>query len=264
MTSEYEETTVIVGGAPMVLVRGGVGKPLLVLHDELGFPGWLQWNKALAQNRALIIPLQPGFGRSEGLPWLRDYRDLAVHYTRLLRQFPTPIDVIGFSAGGYLAAEIAAVNSSLFDRMVLVAPLGVRPSEGEIFDFLAVTARTHVAATVGRQDAPEFATIYGGDLGGDQFMLFEAARAETSRLSWEPFMFDPALPHLLSEVEVKTLLIRGTEDIVSPPGCIDAYAAALPWATAAAIEGVGHRPEIEDPIGFLDLVETFFSANVGG
>ena len=44
--------------------------------------------------------------------------------------------------------------------MVLVGPLGLRPTDGEIFDFLAVTIRTHVAATVSKVDAPEFA----GDL----------------------------------------------------------------------------------------------------
>ena len=42
--------------------------------------------------------------------------------------------MIGFSAGAYIAAEMAAACPDLFDRMVLVGPLGLRPTEGEIFD----------------------------------------------------------------------------------------------------------------------------------
>lgn len=253
------ESRTEVGSTPLVLLRKGQGAPLLILHDELGFPGWMRWNDALAGTREQIVPLQPGFGRSAPVPWARDYRDLAAHYARAVRQLGTPIDVIGFSAGGYLAAEMAVIDPELFERIVLVGPLGVKPLAGDIFDFLAVTTRTHVAATVSKRDAPEFGKIYGGEMGSSQFLLFEAARAETSRLGWQPFMFDPALPALLSGVPNETLIIRGFDDIVCPQGCVDAYAAALPHARVSIIDGVGHRPEIEDPDAFLSLVQTFLS-----
>lgn len=243
----------------LVVRKRGAGKPLLILHDELGFPGWMQWNDVLGESREQIVPLQPGFGHSEHLDWLRDYRDLAAYYARFVRQLGAPVDVIGFSAGGYLAAEMAAIDPGLFDKIALVGPLGVRPAHGEIYDFLAVTARTHVAATVSKQDAPEFSKIYGGKMGPEQFMLFEAARAETSRLGWQPFMFDPSLPALLKGVTNETLIIRGTDDLICPLGCVEAYESALPNATISSIEGVGHRPEIEDPDAFIRLVRNFLS-----
>ena len=37
-------------------MRGGQGKPLLVLHDEMGYTGWMGWNEELAKSRELIIP----------------------------------------------------------------------------------------------------------------------------------------------------------------------------------------------------------------
>ena len=45
---------------------------------------------------------------------------------------------------------------------------------------------------------------------------FEDARTETSRLGWEPYMHDPALPHLLRGIKTPVLLVRGsnTEPIV--------------------------------------------------
>ena len=109
-----------------------------------------------------------------------------------------PVDVIGFSAGGFIAAEMAAADPRIFSRMVLVAPMGIKPSEGEIKDIFPITIRTHLRATVADPaGTPEFAKLYGGEMTPAQFEAFEDARAETARIGWEPYMHDPALPHLL-------------------------------------------------------------------
>jgi pimeloyl-ACP methyl ester carboxylesterase len=177
-------------------------------------------------------------------------------YARMAReQGWTPLDIIGFSAGGYVAAEFAAAAPEICKSVTLVAPLGIRPLEGEIFDFLATTVRTHVAATVSKVDAPEFAEIYGGGMTPEQFELFEDARAETARIGWEPFMFNPSLPHHLKGIgQLPVLLVWGTDDLVAPKGLIDAYDQAVPNSKVVTVSGVGHRPEIEDPEGFLAAV----------
>jgi len=249
----------MVGDVPVTVRRGGEGPPLLVLHDELGFPGWMSWNDRLAMTHELIAPLQPAYGQTPKVEWIRSYRDLGGFYARMMReQGWQGVPVIGFSAGAFVAAEMAAACPAIFSRMVLVGPLGLRPTDGEIFDFLAVTIRTHVAATVSNIDAPEFAKIYGGEMTPEQFELFEDARAETARIGWEPFMFDPSLGHLLEGVgDLPTLLIRGTEDLIAPEGCIRAYEAVLPSSTTVSIDGAGHRPEIEDADAFLSAVTSF-------
>jgi pimeloyl-ACP methyl ester carboxylesterase len=253
-----EERTVEVGGTEVVVQSLGAGPPLLVLHDELGFSGWLRWTRELAAERQLLVPLQPGFGRTPRVEWVADYRDLAAFYLRLARELgPGRLDVIGFSAGGYLAAELAAACPEAVGRLVLVAPLGVRPRQGEIFDFLAATARTHLAATVTRTDAPEVSAIYGGEMTPEAFELFEAARAETSRLGWEPFMFSPSLPYRLEAVEAKTLVVWGEADRVAPEDCARRYAECVPGARLATLPQVGHRPEIEATDAFVELVTTF-------
>lgn len=253
------ETTLELGDLSVVVLRRGSGRPLLMLHDELGFPGWMRWNEQLAGSHEFVVPLQPGFGRTPRVPWLRDFRDLAVLYTRLVREMGlAPVDVIGFSAGAYIAAEMAVMNPDQFARMVLVGPLGLRPLDGEIFDFLAVTMTTHVAATVSHHEAEEFGTMYGGEVTPEQFELFEAARGETSRLGWEPFMFDPSLPHHLAGIgDLPTMVVWGDEDLIVPRGVVDAYAAALPAARIEIMPGVGHRPEIEDVVGFVACLSTF-------
>ena len=83
--------------------------------------------------------------------------------------------------------------------MVLVAPEGIRPPEGEgyIMDFFQVMAPQHFAATMNNPaEVPEIAQLYGGQ-GPEAFELWEDARAQTARIAWQPFMFNPSLPHLL-------------------------------------------------------------------
>jgi pimeloyl-ACP methyl ester carboxylesterase len=256
------EQVVQVGDVPVTIVRGGEGPPLLVLHDELGYPGWMGWNDQMATSHELIIPLQPAYGQTPRVDWIRSHRDLAGFYGRMVReQGWVGAPVLGFSAGAYIAAEMAAACPEVFSRMALVGPLGLRPTEGEIFDFLAVTIRTHVAATVTRTDAPEFAQIYGGEMTPEQFELFEDARAETARIGWEPFMFNDSLGPLLGGIgNLPALLVRGTDDLIAPQGCITAYEAAIPNSTTVVIDGAGHRPEIEDPEAFLAAVTAFLGA----
>jgi pimeloyl-ACP methyl ester carboxylesterase len=253
------EETIRTGGIELAIIKGGSGKPLLILHDELGYPGWMSWNTRLAEQRTLLIPLQPGFGKTPRVDWIMNYRDLACFYARMLReQRLDPIDMIGFSAGGYIAAEMAASDPRIFRRMVLVAPMGIKPVDGEILDFLELTIRSHLRATVADPvNTEEFARIYGGEMTPAQFEAFEDARTETSRLGWDPFMYNPSLPYLLEGLATPTLLVHGTSDTVVPRSCIDGYLGALPNARAVVIEGVGHRPEIENPLEFVRLIKEF-------
>ena len=110
------------------------------------------------------------------------------------------------------------------------------------------------------EGTPEFAQIYGGQMTPEQFEAFEDARAESSRLGWEPYMHNPSLPHRLRGNNTRTLLVWGTKDGVVPRGCIDAYKKALSNAQVVEIDGAGHRPEIERPLEFVRAVNKFLAA----
>jgi pimeloyl-ACP methyl ester carboxylesterase len=257
----WSQISVKAANAELAVIRGGSGKPLLIFHDELGYPGWMMWNERLAEKRELIIPLQPGFGKSTRIDWVMNYRDLAAFYAQVTRELKAdPIDVIGFSGGGFIAAEMAAADPKIFSRMALVAPMGIKPEEGEILDFFALTIRRHLRATVAEPEkTPEFAKIYGGEMTAEQFEAFEDARSETARIGWEPFMHSPNLPQRLYGVQMPSLLIWGTRDGVVPRGCIDAYQKALSGSKVATIEGAGHRPEIEREYEFSRAVAQFLA-----
>jgi pimeloyl-ACP methyl ester carboxylesterase len=74
-------------------------------------------------------------------------------------------------------------------------------------------------------------------------------------------MFNPSLGPLLEGIgDLPALLVRGSDDLIAPEGCVRAYEAVLPRSTSVSIAGVGHRPEIEDPDAFLSAVTAFLGA----
>jgi len=261
-TQGWKEQTVRVAGTDLKLIQGGSGNPLLVLHEELGHPGWSRWHEELARDHTLILPLHPGFGQSPQVKWLRNVRDLACFYGRLVReQYPGAIDVIGFSLGGWIAAEMATFDARQFRRMVLVAPTGIRPPQGEIKDLFTVPARTYLNASVHNiEGTPEFAKLYGGEQTPAQFEAWEDARAEAARLAWEPYMFNPSLPQLLEGIAgLPTLLVWGQQDEVVPVSAGEAYHKSIAGSEFLMLDGCGHRPEIEKQAEFTERVIKFLA-----
>jgi pimeloyl-ACP methyl ester carboxylesterase len=247
-TPEGKEQTLRVGDSSLTVIQGGSGQPVLVLHEELGDPGWLQWHTELARSRTLMIPQHPGFGKSPQIKWIRNIRDLACFYSRLIReQGLAPIDVIGFSLGGWIAAEMAVNEAKQFRHLVLVGA--------------TVTARNYLNASVqdGKGTA-EFAKLFGGEHTPEQFEAWEDARAETSRIAWQPYMFNPSLPQLLEGVAaLPTLLIWGRQDRIVPLSAGEAYHKSIAGSELMVLDRCGHRPEIEKQAEFSQRVQRFLA-----
>ena len=90
----------------------------LIFHDEIAHPGALKFHEALAQDYTVYIPSHPGFGRTPRLDWVMNMRDLAGWYLMALDELNLgPVNAIGCSLGGWLAAEIATMHPGQFKKL---------------------------------------------------------------------------------------------------------------------------------------------------
>jgi len=245
------------------LRMGGKGEPLLVLHSELGVPGWLQAYEALTEYFTVYVPSLPGFGQSARPDWIVSVRDLAAWVTWFARdlQLPQPMYVLGFSMGGWVAAEIATVNASIFKKMVLIAPAGLKPEEGEIWDYFANSARgAFEQAFYNPAQASEYAQYYGKAWTPEEEEEVERNREMAARLLWKPYMRSHTLRALLRGVATPTLLVWGREDRIIPGNAAQLYQQAIQGSTTHTLDQCGHMPEVEKPAEFVHVVLDFLTA----
>jgi pimeloyl-ACP methyl ester carboxylesterase len=251
-----------VAGITVELRRGGSGTPLLVIHGELGVPGWLESFAHLAEHYDVIVPSLPGYGRSTRPDWVMSVHDLAAWVTWFARDadLRTPVNVIGCSLGGWVAAEIATVAPQFFNKMVLVGPMGIKPEQGEIFDYFLESGLTGLRRAFHRpEQSSEFMRYWGKEWTPEETDLVEQHREMTCRIGWKPYMHSLTLRHLLPGVSTPTLLVWGGEDVITPIDSGEIYQRAMPRSRLVVIENCGHMPEMEKPTEFAALIENFLA-----
>jgi len=256
----FTEGFVDAAGVRVQLRTGGRGEPLLVLHSELGVPGWLRAYQGLAEHFTVYVPSLPGFGRSARPDWIVSVRDLAAWVTWFVRdqKLPQPLHVIGFSMGGWVAAEIATMNAAIFKKMVLVAPAGLKPEAGEIWDYFAHSGREAFRhAVYVPEQASEYAQYYGKEWTPEEEEQVEINREMAARLLWKPYMRSHTLAALLRGIATPTLLVWGREDTIIPLSACRLYQQAIPGATAKILDRCGHMPELEQPDAFVNVALDF-------
>ena len=258
----FTEAFVEAAGVRIQLRRGGAGAPLLILHGELGVPGWLRAYAQLARHFTVYVPSLPGFGQSARPDWIVTVRDLAAWASWFVRDLglSSPLPVIGFSLGGWVAAEIATMNAALFTKIVLVDAAGLQPDEGHVWDYFVHGSREAFAqAFSDPTQAPEYARYYGDAWTQDDETQAERNREMAARLLWKPYMRSHTLPALLRGVATPTLVVWGREDGIIPLSVCDRYVRAIPGATANVLDRCGHLPEMEQPDAFVRAVLDFLA-----
>ena len=164
--------------------------------------------------------------------------------------------------GGWVAAEIATVNSSIFKKMVLVGAAGLKPDEGETWDYFVNSGRqAFERAFYDRDRSAEYARYYGRDWTPEEEEQVEINREMAARLLWKPYLRSRTLPGLLPGVATPTLVVWGREDAIIPLNAGELYERAIPGATSAVLDGCGHMPEMEQPERFAQIVHDFLSSD---
>jgi pimeloyl-ACP methyl ester carboxylesterase len=243
-----------VGGGELRYRRGGEGPAVVVLHHDIGNPDWLPFHRALAARNTVYVPDLPGWGGSERLPWLRSVRDIAV----LLHHFEdrlglTEITVVGLGFGGWVAAEMATMDSRRYSGLALVAAAGLQPEEGEILDQFLLSYDEYVRQ--GFHNPAAHDAVFTSEPTTERLMEWDVAREMVARVAWKPYLFSQTLGHLLGDLSLKTLVVAGGKDRIVPPSCARQYAAAIRGAVLHVFPDTGHFVDMERPAELAALID---------
>ena len=259
----YSEDVYDLAGSKVQVIKGGSGDPLVIFHDELGHPGWLKYHQELAKNHTVYTPLNPGCGDSDPQEWIRNIRDLATFQHQALDDLGLgKVNAIGFSFGGWLAAQMASMDPGRFNKLALVGPMGILPPTGEIYDMFMVVAKVFITDGILNPDqTPEFDVICPEEPSPEQNELWDMARETSCRIGWKPYMYDHSTSNLLMRLKtVPTLLVWGDQDRIVPISAGQVFHNSIPGSTLKVIENCGHRPEVEKPDEFLSAVQGFLAS----
>lgn len=123
------------GDGTLVWRAWGAGPPLLLLHGSHG--SWAHWIRSidtLAATRTVWAPDLPGNGDS-AMPPSTDHPAISAALATGLNQLiggEPPLDIIGFSLGGVIAAHLAALHPELVRRLILVDTGGLDTPLGAV------------------------------------------------------------------------------------------------------------------------------------
>ena len=120
----------------------GVGQPFLLLHGGAG-PRSVQpfgERSAAVNGVRVLVPIHPGFDGTPRPDALTGIPRLAALYRRLLEDLGLEdVTVIGNSIGGWIAAEIALLQSPRVGGIVLIDAVGLDVPAHPVADFFAMT-----------------------------------------------------------------------------------------------------------------------------
>ena len=257
-TANRSEVTV--SGHKVEIHKGGSGPALLWLHGGEGFGTYDPTTSPLAEKFTVYAPSHPGFFGTERPEWVYTINDVA-HFTKDLVQELGLDDyvLVGHSIGGWIAAEMAAMDQHNLKGLVIIDSAGVRPEKGEITEVFMVSDDARLKLGFhNMEQVPNF-DAFTAERTPEEAAVIHGNKEMLSRLSWRPYLHNPSLPHFLGGVKTPTLVIWGKQDAIFPLECGEMYARLLSNATLKTIDNCGHRPQMEKPDDFTAAITSFLA-----
>jgi pimeloyl-ACP methyl ester carboxylesterase len=246
------------------VLRGGQGPDLVVLHRDTGRHGWTEFHERLASDHTVYAPAMPGFDGSDAPHWLRSVQDLSLMLGLALDRLGLDAPLaVGLGFGSYVLAELVIQNPRRMNRVVVVSPMGVRPSDEEfVVDQFLFSSSDYL--TMGFERAEKCVALFGDDE-GTLFDLLEPNREAATRVAWKPYMWHPHVEPLLRSIDVTACALWPATDRIVPIEYARRTADAWGCSLEVLPEG-GHQVDLEVPELLAGAVRSFAAAatNRGG
>ncbi len=247
-----------VQGIELEVLRRGTGRSILLLHGFDTVDPEAPFLDHLGRHGKILAPSSPGFGKSPRPKDFDTVYDLVHLYLAMLAALPGDrITVLGFSFGGWLAAEVAAACTHRIDKLILVDPLGIKISDRETPDILDIFNKSPDEVRSRSWHDPDRSAPDYNAMSDEALVIHARNREALCLYAWHPYMYNPQLPRWLGRIDVPTLVLWGDSDGIVSPDYGRAYASMIPGARFELIGRAGHRPEIEQPQALVDNVARF-------
>jgi pimeloyl-ACP methyl ester carboxylesterase len=222
-------------GKPVRFQVAGKGPPVVLVHGLSG--SWRWWSQVcqrLAERRLVYVLDLPRLGPRLAAPELADWLGRWLEAVGLRN-----VDLVGHSLGGLVAAELAANEPQLVNRLALVSPAGIpcgRPLPSRALQLLGTLydVRERFPTVLG--DAVRAGPL--GLLHGVVFVSTRDVRAD------------------LASVRTPSLLVWGEHDRLIPLGIAAEWQRILPESRLVVLP-CGHVPMWEVPDELTSSLSSF-------
>jgi len=257
------EQLVAINGLTLGCTDAGCRAPLLLVHAwPLDSALWAPQVAAFADTRRVIAPDLAGFGRSgpEGRSTIDGHADDLVALLDALSVARAV--VVGLSMGGYVALALAHRHPGRVAALVLAATRataddpGTRESRTDLARRLAIEGlgplRVELLPRLVATTAPEHVRAAAWAIMARQPVagVTAALAAMADRADSRPW---------LAAIAVPTLVMVGSQDVITPPSAAEALAGAIRGARLVRVPGAGHLASLEEPGAFNAAVRAFLA-----
>ena len=239
-------------GATPILFLHGVGSDKSV---------WAPQIEHFGASRPAVAIDYPGYGESDAPPnSTRD--DFAKAAMAALDALEIErAHICGLSLGGVVALALSALSPDRCASLILADSFAVHPDGAAIFKRGADASRSGPMRALAEARAP---ALLGQAARGDSTVVAQiietmgainpAAFRQGAEAVWLADQRERA-----AAVAVPTLIIVGSEDLITPPALSRDLARLISGARLVEIAGAGHLTNVEDVLAFNRAVEEFLA-----
>ena len=259
--------TVTLSDCTIFYVDEGQGSPLLFVH---GFPlDHTMWRNQIeafrASHRVIAVDL-PGFGASTNPPTAMSIIGMADRLVEFLDRLKlAQVVLCGLSMGGSIAQQFAVRHPSrlagliLCDCRAMTDPPETQQFRHDLADRVLQEGPEFVAqAMPARLFAPQTLTEQPAVVESIQAVIRATAPQSVARGSRALADREDMVPHL-GRITVRTLLIVGSEDVISTVDEMRTIATRIPNSQLVEIAEAGHMAPLENPKVVNELLRNWIA-----